>query len=68
MKQVYAVANQNIGDISNTVTNIDNRVNDLGNKVDNLDNRMDRVGASAAALAALHPLDFDPDAKWDFAA
>jgi archaellum component FlaC len=68
LKQVYAVANQNIGDISNTVTNIDNRVNDLGNKVDNLDNRMDRVGASAAALAALHPLDFDPDAKWDFAA
>jgi hypothetical protein len=46
---------------SDTVMNIDN-------KVDNLDNRMDRVGASAAALAALHPLDFDPDAKWDFAA
>ena len=33
-----------------------------------LDNRIDRVGAGAAALAALHPLDFDPDAKWDFAA
>jgi hypothetical protein len=34
----------------------------------NLDNRLDKVGAGAAALAALHPLDFDPDDKWDFAA
>nr|WP_276529516.1 YadA-like family protein [Negativicoccus succinicivorans] len=31
-------------------------------------NRVDRVGAGAAALAGLHPLDFDPDDKWDFAA
>lgn len=40
----------------------------LSNSVNKLDNRIDRVGAGAAALAALHPLDFDPDAKWDFAA
>ena len=40
----------------------------LSNSVHKLDNRIDRVGAGAAALAALHPLDFDPDAKWDFAA
>lgn len=33
-----------------------------------LDNRIDRVGAGAAALAALHPLDYDPEVKWDFAA
>lgn len=36
--------------------------------LDKLDDRLSRVGAGAAALAALHPLDFDPDAKWDFAA
>ncbi len=34
----------------------------------NLSNRIDKVGAGAAALAGLHPLDFDPDEKWDFAA
>lgn len=36
--------------------------------IEKLGNRVDKVGAGAAALAALHPLDFDPDAKWDFAA
>ena len=40
----------------------------LGGKVGELGNRVNRVGAGAAALAALHPLDFDPDDKWDFAA
>lgn len=40
----------------------------LAGSVNRLGNRMNRVGAGAAALAALHPLDFDPDAKWDFAA
>ena len=43
-------------------------INNLNRRVDNLDSRIDKVGAGAAALAALHPLDFDPDAKWDFAA
>ena len=36
--------------------------------VNKLDTRVNRVGANAAALAALHPLDFDPDDKWDFSA
>ena len=40
----------------------------MGSSVNKLDSLNDRVGAGAAALAALHPLDFDPDAKWDFAA
>ena len=40
----------------------------LGNSIDKLDNRVNKVGAGAAALAALHPLDFDPEDKWDFAA
>lgn len=39
----------------------------LGNSINKLDNRVDKVGAGAAALAALHPLDFDPKDKWDFA-
>jgi hypothetical protein len=43
-------------------------ITQLGNSLNKLDNRINRVGAGAAALAALHPLDFDPDSKWDFAA
>ena len=39
----------------------------MNNRVSNLDNRINKVGAGAAALAALHPLDFNPDDKWDFA-
>lgn len=50
--------------INNNTTAITN----IGNKVGELDSRIDEVGAGAAALAALHPLDFDPDDKWDFAA
>ncbi|WP_441561645.1 S-layer homology domain-containing protein [Colibacter massiliensis] len=58
--QLYAVKND--------VQNITNNVTNISGKVNKLDNRLDRVGAGAAALAALHPLDFDPDDKWDFAA
>ena len=43
-------------------------INNIGGAVNELCDRMDRVGAGAAALAALHPLDFDPDDKWDVAA
>ena len=43
-------------------------ISGLNSRVDTLDGRIDKVGANAAALAALHPLDFDPDDKWDFAA
>lgn len=43
-------------------------INNLSGRVDNLDSRISKVGAGAAALAALHPLDFDPDEKLDFAA
>lgn len=42
--------------------------NELDYRVDNLGSRVDKVGASAAALAALHPMDFDPDDKLTFAA
>ena len=42
-------------------------INQLGSNLDKLGTRVDRVGANSAALAALHPLDFDPDDKLDFA-
>ena len=47
--------------IGGEITNINNNLNKLGDRVN-------KVGAGAAALAGLHPLDFDPDAKWDVAA
>lgn len=56
--------NQAWDQINNNTTAITN----IGNKVGELDSRIDEVGAGAAALAVLHPLDFDPDDKWDFAA
>lgn len=43
-------------------------ISNLVGAVNKLGTRVDRVGAGSAALAALHPLDFDPDDKWDFAA
>ena len=58
--QLYAT-NEAIANNYNNITNLNGRIS-------NLDNRVNKVGAGAAALAALHPLDFDPDAKWDFAA
>ena len=42
-------------------------INQMGSSLDKLGTRVDRVGANSAALAALHPLDFDPDDKLDFA-
>lgn len=54
----------NMGD---QITNMGSQITNIGNKVGELDSRIDEVGAGVAALAALHPLDFDPDDKWDFA-
>ena len=57
--------------ITNNTTNINKNTSDIKNIKGNLskiDKRVDKSVAGAAALAALHPLDFDPDAKWDFAA
>jgi hypothetical protein len=51
-----------------SITNISNNVTNLNSRVSSLDTRINRVGAGAAALAALHPQDYDPSAKWDFAA
>ncbi|WP_329756369.1 S-layer homology domain-containing protein [Allisonella histaminiformans] len=65
------------GDISATSTDAVNgsqlfatnqQVVQNAQSISKLGNRINKVGAGAAALAALHPLDFDPDDKWDFAA
>lgn len=57
-----------IAGIETDITNMGDQITNIGNHVNELDGRIDEVGAGAAALAALHPLDFDPDEKWDFAA
>lgn len=73
-KQVTNVAS---GDISADSTDAVNgsqlfatnqQVAQNAQSINKLGNRINKVGAGAAALAALHPLDFDPDDKWDFAA
>jgi len=71
------IANVAAGDVSSTSTdavngaqlwNTNQSIRTIGGAVNELGDRMNRVGAGAAALAALHPLDFDPDDKWDVAA
>ena len=54
--------------VGGDITNIQNKITNINGNIARLDKRVNRGVAGAAALAALHPLDFDPDAKWDFAA
>ena len=60
-------AGENLSALDNQVTANTESIYHINNRVSDLDNRVNKVGAGAAALAALHPLDFDPDDKWDFA-
>ena len=64
------ITNVALGDISSTSTDAVNGSQLYGTetRINRLGNRINHVGAGAAALAGLHPLDFDPDDKWDFAA
>ena len=71
------ITNVAAGDVSSTSTdavngaqlwNTNQSIRTIGGAVNELGDRVNRVGAGAAALAALHPLDFDPDDKWDVAA
>ena len=64
------VTNVATGDISSTSKDAVNgsQLFETNQRVAKLGNSINKVGAGAAALAALHPLDFDPDDKWDFAA
>lgn len=54
--------------INNRIDGVENQVISNSNRINQLGDRVNKVGAGAAALAALHPLDFDPDDKWDIAA
>lgn len=61
----------NYGQLKGVESKVDSNtqnINYLNGRVGELGDRINKVGAGAAALAALHPLDFDPEDKWDFAA
>ena len=74
--------NTQVGTLDTRVTSLDGRmdsvdaqigtlsgrVDGVNDRINQLDGRINKVGAGAAALAALHPLDYDPAYKWDFAA
>lgn len=60
-------AGENLTALDSQVASNAGAVNELNGRVNRLDSRINKVGAGAAALAALHPLDFNPDDKWDFA-
>ena len=67
--QLYSVANELQRQIDNTVPGqINNNITNLTNRVGDVEQRVNKVGAGSAALAALHPLDFNPDDKWTVAA
>ena len=66
-QQIHGVAPGSADDDAVNVSQLKKSVGALGGAINQVDRRVDRVGAGAAALAALHPQDFDPDDKWDFA-
>ena len=67
--QLYSVANDLQTQINNSTPGaINNNITNLNNRVGNVEKRVNKVGAGSAALAALHPLDFNPDDKWTIAA
>lgn len=68
LKQNVSTNTENINILNEAVVANAENINSLSHSLNKLDSRINRVGAGVAALAALHPLDFDPDNKWDFAA
>lgn len=58
----------NVAQLKQLRNNIGGDITNISGTVSRLDKRVNKAVAGSAALAALHPLDFDPDAKWDFAA
>ena len=67
--QLYSVANELQTQINNsTPGQINNNIKNLTNRVGTVERRVNKVGAGSAALAALHPMDFNPDDKWTIAA
>ena len=59
---------KDIEKVNGRVDELGGRVDTLGGAVSKLDTKVNKVGAGAAALAALHPMDFDSDNKLTFAA
>ena len=75
LAQATAAVNKKADKNAEDIKNVNGRVDELGGRVDTLggavsklDTKVNKVGAGAAALAALHPMDFDPDNKLTFAA
>ena len=67
--QLYSVANDLQDQIKKSVpSNVINQITNINNRVGDVEKRVNKVGAGSAALAALHPLDFNPDDKWTIAA
>lgn len=60
-------AGENLTALDKQVASNSSNITNLNGRVNSLDSKVNKVGAGAAALAALHPLDFDPEDKWDFA-
>lgn len=61
----------NVAQLKNTnqrIDGVENQVISNANRINKLGSRVNKVGAGAAALAALHPMDFDPDDKLTFSA
>lgn len=65
VKSDYKAADTKLAD---AIQQTDAGLNEVGRAVNRLGNRLNRVGAGAAALAALHPGTYDPNDKWDFSA
>ena len=63
-----SILDKQVGKNTADITNMGNTINEMNGRIGTLDNRISKAGAGAAALAALHPLDFDPHDKWDVAA
>ncbi len=71
-ESIESVINEKIGNINGSTTNINNKIDGINQNMNALENRvnsrMDKAVAGSAALAALHPLDFDENDKWNVAA
>lgn len=65
--KVSNTAGENLSALDNQVASNSSNITNLNGRVNNLNSKVNKVGAGAAALAALHPLDFNPEDKWDFA-
>ena len=63
-----AVSGGQLYETNTRVSGLETRMGTVETQVDKLDNKIDKVGANAAAMANLHPLEFDEDSKWNIAA